>query len=443
MNNNYPAKHFVMSASHNKTRKPQQKVDNDIIKSAEAYRKRGAPCISYKFQRVKNSPVDELKFLMPIHKDIPVLAFQVTYAVMQGIKTAVVGSNEVGMVVDALRRYLGVPNENLVFVHEGEKLSLGNSIKRGARALDLEKNDFFWFVPLDMPFFYNYMDMLYDEDIRHNAIVADFNARERVFENCMELFPRNYYWKIKDGTQTYNVKEPAVFGFSSEIDIFELANEAYQRRQSGGFGAAQVFVMALKNMLKHPYTLVDKMGAVEWIDFATALMQKVTGRNASFYSNTAEQFGFFFDMAPIRCKAQHQDPFRVKDIDAWHDLWYYALAIRQNHGLEGIVPYAEQLEGFNEIMQRIKNDIGVLRDFPEYANQRAKALRTERLPFSAGELIAEPAPGEHLQATVEALYRQMEKFREDRPRHLPMVYTSMLQNKSAQDNKKETNFFGA
>lgn len=427
VNNNFPAKHFVMSASHNRTNKSQREVDKEIIKSAEEYRKRGAECISYKFKRVEEAPVDELKFLMPIYKDIPVLAFQITYAVMQGIKVAVVGSNEVGMVVDALKDYLPIQKENLIFVHEGEKLSLGNSIKRGARALNLKKNDFFWFVPLDMPFFYNYMDMLYDEDIRYNAVVADFNAKEKVFEDIPELFPRNYYWIMIDNGNKYTIKEPAVFGFSKNMDLFHIANEVYDKRESGKFGAKNVFALVFKNILKHPLATAERLTMPDLIDILKAFLQRVFKcKRTSFYSTTAEHFGYFLNMAPIKCKAEHRDPFRIKDIDAWHDLWYYALAIKKNNGLEGIVPYAQLLEGFDEVMQKIKNDIGVLRNFPEYANQRAKALRMEKLPFAKGELAVEPAKGENLEATIQALHKQMDIFREDESRRQEIIRLSLL-----------------
>jgi hypothetical protein len=405
-----------MSASHNKVLDMNQEaVDRKILKKAEEYRKKKS-MVSYKFQRVKNAPVDEVKFLTPIYKDIPILAFQVTYAMMNGLKVSVVGSDEVKLVVDKLREYLPIKKEDLIFVHEGEKLSLGNSISRGANALEMDSKDFFWFVPLDMPFHYDFASFVLDKDIKNHAMILDFNAKERVFENIPELFPRNYYLRMKYGGKTYSIKEPNIVGFSAGISsrLSSAADEAYAHRQSGAFGPKQLGLMTMNNIAKHLLFFFEKMeieGAFDLSSFAGWFVMPRLTKSAKplFKSETAEKLGYFINMAHVRCKAEHQDPFRVKDIDAWHDLWFYCLAVKENKGIQGIVPYAGLIEGFNDVMQTIKSDIGILKDFPRYANERADALKLGRPFNSNGELIVGPSYGEKIEETVEYLHNRLKK----------------------------------
>ncbi|MBI5390093.1 hypothetical protein HZB02_01255 [Candidatus Woesearchaeota archaeon] len=404
-----PVRHLVMSASHNITQKPQRQVDEGIIASAEKYRSRG-DMVSYKFQRVAGAQIDELKFLMPLWKDVPLLAHQVISAITHDLTVSVVGSKDVGLVVGAIQDYFKLNDRRLRFVDEGQQTSLANSLTRGRDALDLSDNHFFYFVPLDLPFFFRLRPMLDDEDAAHHIAVVDVNARERIFTGAGELFPRNYYWDLitsnGDGEVTYSIKEPNPIGFSGSIAFdrfFRTIDHMYAHRQGGDFGIDALIQHITRNMVQHPVQALRSIssgGARQLNDLYAWWKQ---GKRLTLHAEQLEQLGYFLQMAPIRIKAEHQDPFRLKDVDAWHDLFDYALVIRYNGGLQGIHAHATLIEGFQRPMESLKKEIPLLRNFPAYANERARQLGMP-LPYGKHQqLIAQPSCGTDIPGTVALL----------------------------------------
>ncbi|MBI5388860.1 hypothetical protein HZB01_00605 [Candidatus Woesearchaeota archaeon] len=466
-----PTAHFaILGASHNISDLTQDKVDEKIRASAEDYRAKG-DMVSYKYERVRTSKNDELKFLASLD-GIPLLCYQLTSLLMQGVKVAVVGSSEVGLIVQEQVDYLGVSKENVVFVHEGKSTSFGNTLSRGTAALRkdlrMEPKDSFYFIPADLPFFFNTVPLFFDKDMKDAKMLLDFNAREQMFPDGKELFPRNYYWRFKDNSKRYAIKEPGAFGFSASLHIEKMQSffdGMYANRQAGALGWGAIIKKGIerilgekthdvsrgqewKTLMKKGYAYLASAGSMlaspefyhttatlatlgvnfgvkaaynsmvtaqramngaksfkrKDMDYASHVLHSYTSNiPPGFDRRSIDYVGPLLFGGPVIAKAEHHDPFRVKDVDAWHDLWYYANIIKENGGLDGIYPYAKLLEGFKERVQSIQHQIGILQDFPAYANMRAEKLGMPQ-PFNAkGELIIGPAEGEDIQESIRVL----------------------------------------
>ena len=421
---------FVMSASHDKS-ESREEADEVIIKQARKYIKKKSPFVSFKFRRAKNDQVDENKFLIPLN-GVPVLAFQMINALASQVNVAVVGSEEVGLVVKKMKECFPEYSSRLAFAPEGDSLSLANSIKQGIAAarnsFGMCRGDFFYFVPLDLPFFYNIHDLLHDRDIHRYGCILDLNSREVVFDgNTPELFVRNYWFNLesKDGSVVH-FKEPNVYGFSQDLD-FRVVDEFYRTRNSGDLRFKDIIRMVMPNIIQD--MKIDYKRVLHAIGLLLAQSLKSglykIGRRDSirFTKDFMESVGYYIFNSPLLIKAEHKDPFRIRDIDAWQDLWYYRFILekakKQNpdsrfNGLETIYPHAEKIEQFSQAMRDIKGRIGLLSvDFAKYVNERYKALSILltcdelRVPFtSSGRFIDDPAFGDRIEDSVEVLRQQ-------------------------------------
>lgn len=433
--------YFVRSASHDILDSIEE-ANERIVKKVLKDQKKGSKCISLNFVRAK-SLIEENKFLLPIGRSeklkyVPIMALQIINDSETGISGPIVGSEQVGAVVNQLRKCFDHYNDKIVWTHEGEKLSLANSITKGVKSafdeFSMNKDDFFYFVPLDIPLFYDLEDLLIDNDIKKASCILDFNAKESIFAETPQIFLRNYYHTfINDNKEIFHIKEPNVYGFSAGLD-FEIVNEFYNRRQNGGLNVGSILKIVGNNLAKGLYCNMEK-GRVEQavigvIDLISEFINYKTGYNKEIKitKKTLEGIGYYVFNKPIIVKAQHQDPFRLRDIDAWHDLKYYWIVLEQvkkqnpnspYDGLETIYPHARQVIEFNDSMKEIKENIPILSNFSEYAKERFQTLNDLlpglKLPNSFEEWVEQgPEPGEDIKATVEVLKQNLHKYNQNK-----------------------------
>ncbi len=409
--------HVVISASHD-IYKSRSKVDKDTIDGAEAYRREGLSCISYKFRRAADDDIDENKALMPAYRDVPLVAHNIIARIRQGFTVAVVGSAEVKLVVDGLRDYLGVTEDRLKYVPEGK--SYAENVKKGRKALGLKKGQRYLFEPADVILDEDVSDLCADPDVAEYDCVANFNGQESAFSDTTEFFPRNYNFDFTDLDGIMQpTKECNKMVFSKRFPLWIL-NALYRNREKGRLNILPLLTLGGAKFLTRYHSLSQHTKEViRYNRQSLALRKEGIQRKFSFSAATAKEIMQAIFNRKLLIKADHKEPFRIKDIDAWHDLWYYQHIfdeVKQRYpdssldGLEHISRYAEDLVNFNERMQKIKGQIGVLKDFRGYANKRASDLQMEQQPFNKdGTLAIPPAKGEDIGASVDYLIQRKKK----------------------------------
>jgi hypothetical protein len=461
----FPIQHVVISAAQN-VYSSQRDRDKDNTKSINTYLTRGL-VPSCKFSRTADAILeqgyDENKAMFPIYGRVPVFVPTTIAALESGLEVAVVGSREVGKIVDALRDYYrltgrGEQAERLKWAPEyngledianddreiiaknRRKLKLGNSISSGAKALNLSEHNAFVFAAGDI-MFYDYLSVIYDPDTIHNSIVIDFNGKETIHPP----FPRNYYHIVidEDGRRIH-IKEPNVWVLGTELDFGLNADVTYENREKGRFGIGAVLKMVGSNMLKNP-DLVRIRDIYSMLSFSIEeLVSRLQGRSGlkrrvpSIFLKDLESLGEFINMSPVRFKAEHTDYLRLKDIDAAHDYVFYRLLLRDH--IDDIFPsvIAQMIKEFDAylVTKDITGDIVVVSEFPERMNDLVCRLQRrlckskidyelEQMFDSDGEFTAKPSDGEDLEAAVEISKRDKERFlRKHSSKRTPVILFS-------------------
>ena len=371
---------IVFSASHNVSKKKQEKIDKKTIKSANRYRRKGL-MPSYKFERVYGSQIDENKFLMPLYDKLNSIAFQLIPFAFQDTKISVVGSSTVAtyvnLIKDYLNQYHGISEEKIINVHEGptDKLSLKNSIKNGSDVL--KPIDKFAFIPSDVPLI-SIDDVIkeYDEFDHNNDLVKlNLNAKEKIFLR-KPFFSRNYYQYILENNKLYGVKEPNVYYFSDRFDNWDVINVLYSKRELGklkDFIIDEVSSLSVKDIFEISLDCFQ-------IFYRTLYHEKLVGT----ISQVESLGNKFLKKEGVRFAIDHTDPFRLKDIDAWHDLMYYRSIFskldEKYNGLNSIYKpeIANALLGFNDYLKSKRklffDTIPIVYNFNNYMAKRALEL---------------------------------------------------------------------
>jgi len=408
-------KKVAISAGHNLS-ESQEAADREILAKAARDKRAGRLCISHGFKRVEGALVDESKPLMPVFQRVPLIAHKLIRRVRQGLKVVVIGSDEVALVVESVRDCFGI--ESSVLRHTDEFPSLAQNIAAGARALNLGTKEGFVFESADTPYA-TIEDLLTDEDIREHILVADLNGRQTAFAGTTQFFPRNFYWQVQCGRRYIDAKEPNTWLFREDFP-FHLIDTFYDNRQGG----KQDILMILKLLDLPGLKDLKELPRSAWHDAYRGLMRVAMNRLTKqsttpwrFHATTVTDASRLLLKGPTaRFKVTHNDPFRMKDIDAWHDLWFYHHLVNesirrhgQEEGLSRLAPDAKEIIKYSEFVEQrgIANQIGVLSNFPQYANDRARALQLPYQPFSRdGTFRAPLEDGADIPAALEFLARR-------------------------------------
>ncbi|MBU0461437.1 MAG: hypothetical protein KJ574_02515 [Nanoarchaeota archaeon] len=430
-----PCTNIVISASHNKIRKrwyhlfrsSRDIADSRIMRKAYKDAARGSDCVSHNFLRAEGEEIDENKFLIPIVGHIPVVAFEMVYAAMLGLNTSVVGSDEVGKVVEAVKTSKKIPERNLdkiVFAHEGSKLSLPNSIQRGSDALHISDTDIFVFASADIPFAFADLELLLDPDWNDHDVILNFNSKQSMFQDKEPFISRNYYHIYFDeDDRQHHFKEPNIWQFSRKAleYILRAAPVMYENRQGGGVGLKEVAKLAAKRVW-HNWDKLSKAEKQDVKDAIRIAISHVFGskRRYLLHASTADKVASYVFGVPAKVKATHPNPWFMKDIDARHDLWFYMRvvqrAMEKYHAkdfgeLGRMNPYAEMIWDLEGVMREVGKEVPMIGRFPEIENARAAKLRMPQ-PFDAqSRLMICSAAGEDIDAAIEDLEQRTRAYK--------------------------------
>ncbi len=404
-----PCRHAVISASHNISKKSQSKVDKNTRKKAAKYLKQNSDFRNYKFQRVAGTEIDELKFLMPVVGHVPSVVFQIVYAAMNKIRASIVGSDQVGRVLEAVKESGVLPGaslDDLVHVHEGKHTSLRSSINNGWAGLEIDDDVPFLFISADLPFAFDYRRHLDDPDWENHIAILNFNSRQSIFKGN-DFFSRNYYQVFMEGTREFEVKEPNIWqltgksikGIDDYIDVF------YSNRNGGGFSLPRVIWHGPGKYLKAVKGLKPEqrkeMNHCLYTFMTRSFGSK--GKDQAQFSTLDAFASVLFD-GPVKVKAHHNNPWMLRDIDAWHDLFFYQQVVDhaldfynvKNFGeLTRLNPYAEQIWALEPVLTEVGQEMPIIGSFKDYANMRTSSLGFGPV-YKKGQLMVSPTPAENL-----------------------------------------------
>lgn len=409
-----------LSASHNVLSDKQSATDT-VLMSLIDYYKCGASCISIKYNRFSDNKadhVDENKFLMELDDNLLVMVPQLFKYVGLGLRVNVVGSKEVGIVVDTFKEFcLSKYNfkPDIKLVPEGEtsssrgmlwsagyavidnivnplnkmftgkplvkgnlrkvkkyKLSLSTSMKESMKLDELSPLEMAAFSPLDVPCATNDIEQMLDKDLDNYNFLMHLNPQKSTFYKGQKLFTRNFYtYLINENNQQVWCKEPQLYLISREAlpIVTFLGDVFYGNRQKGQLSIKKAMLSPFKDVSFIRKMLFDKNGSkAKW----------------GLHYFIAETLGYFIlGGHPVRLKAKHNDPFLLRDIDAVHDLNYYRALVkhakdtgRDYDGLEDLFLFGKQVCEFKEYVKGIRGNIGVLKDFGD--NEKVMSYHEKR-----------------------------------------------------------------
>jgi hypothetical protein len=434
---NYPIRHVAISASQN------------VYKSSEGMIKKEAGSFIYylknnlmpsiKFKRTADlilNGYDENKAMFPIYQNIPLFCITTIAALESGKIVSVVGSHEVGSMVNELKEYYSskgkeeiasslnwvpecdglegmVEESNAVIAQERGSLTISNSMNRLVGSLNLDKDDAFIFTSGDILFF-DYDRICSDKDLINHSLVLDLNGKETI----NPPFPRNYYHRLRTSDKgLIHFKEPNVWIIGSEFGSGHV-DTTYSNAQKGGFGFKVFLKMAARNMLRNP-------GLVSGGNLSFILSASLKGC-MSFFSRKVlkksyvpvydpqdiESIAKFLNMSPVKVKAEHDDYLRIKDVDGLHD-YIFIRRLLENH-CQDIFPskISESIQGFASYLNNDRvSRINIIREFPEVMMEKIERIEHEvqrrgldykiKKPFdNNGMFIAKEEENESLEGAV-------------------------------------------
>jgi hypothetical protein len=203
-----------------------------------------------------------------------------------------------------------------------------------------------------------------------------------------------------------------VYVFSKQFDRWSFIKEVYDRREKGELNLASATgILMRKRGISLPDTYRIPMSLPMVIADAGArfLWQKFAQKNV-FTRGGFQRFASLVLDRKVRATISHADPFRLKDIDAWHDLIFYRELFRwaDHRGqLNNILgPAAEAVHGFNEYLENrddLADQLPLVYRFDEYAQQRAQTLEMQEYLDVEGKFTERTRQDERIGELIEVL----------------------------------------
>ena len=413
---------IVISASHNISDEPQEALDQLVIKQDKEYAAQGK-MRSSKFKRSRPAKVDENKFAMALGSNtnltsVAMLALRL--ALEPNTNIAVVGGGAVethtALVMDFLAANYGI--KNITFVPEGTHPMIGNNMRNGKAALGNPRK--FAFISGDIP----YIDLgsllaqYSGFDPGKHDLWADLNSKTNIFPNDT-LFDRNYYHEFitADGTM-HPCKEPNIYFFGNEFNEWKLVNNIYHHREMGGGNMSAVARIIWRRLpmgiTRHDNSALDTFFSVAG-DIIPIIRHLKRTKKVKSSLSTVEKIGRLAMGRRVKFTAEHNDPFRLKDIDAFHDLAYYMCLydhLAESGGFASIYDTrtAQALGEFDtfigERRTSLADSLYLAFNIGKYIAQRDKELQMNEYRDDQGYFKLQPRPDERIPASVEFLQRR-------------------------------------
>lgn len=407
---------IILGVSHNIARSNQ---DSKIRKKAKT-----GSFPNYKFQRVRSAEYDEIKHLARLVGNIPVYAPPLLTATNMDCDIAVVGSEGVGKGVEALveENYVH-EKDRVVFGLEDDDPKFSRTFQIGAELLNLKPDDRVLFVAGDLPFFFDYSTLLFDQEWLDYVAKIDMNGRRSIFPTVAdEFFSRNFYHSMKiKGRGWVDFKEPNVLQFTGHAiqELLNFIDTLYGNRNSGGVSTSELTENSKGEILRRE----PSMNPLEWADIiwggvCGGLRKLGLPKKIKFHESSGNKFASKLFDGNVLVSADHSDPWRLRDVDAWHDLFFYQNIIKvalevyhaRNFGeLTNIHPYASQIWSTNALFEEVNQEVPFTRAFYSYAAERGEILGFGNAYEEDGKLLVEPHETENIYGAISDLERRTKK----------------------------------
>lgn len=404
----------IVSFSHNRCESRKQATAMSVAKARKEIAQ-GKKGVSHLILRAKDDDIDQLKFLFLIH-GIPIMCYALGNLLLSSLKEiVVVGSQEVKRTLDAFMETVDTQGKVIKFAPEDpDNLSLTNTMLLGYEQLAPDPDEMILFQPGDLPFLYDFENIIRDKDIANHNLILWVNSREKMFPNYKqdpgsEFVQRNYHYRTifddDEAGKVQEVKEPNIYPINLariESDIIELLHSS--RKDGKILKAGLIKALSAPGRLFRIFPLV-----IDTVFFG--------GRLKKLRPNDEYQFGMkrsVFDRiaslllnTPFITK-MHGDPAFVADVDAledWEDFESLAYYACQKHGEEGLTlihPFGSELLHFRDkAMPELKKELPIYHDFPAYINGIYRTLEMDYVPY---DLQGRYSPPEGGKANAERAY---------------------------------------
>ncbi len=369
--------------------------------------------------------IDVNKNNFPIYGYVSSFMLELMHIVKIASQVAVVGSHEVEIQVEAYRSFLIERGEKtiadkIVFIHEGNKLSLNSTINKGSKALKLKKGEKFIFSTGDIPFA-SYADHLNDPESSSFDFVIDLCAKQVIFPDGNELFPRNYYQKFPIEERFVDVKEPNIMQLVYDNKILNVTKAFFQKKRSNGVVGKKKFWIGLgANYLKnYPLTLLRLFNKEfrEEIKNGILTVKENLMKNHQYSPETISPLVKKLTGYSMKLKAEHKDPFMLKDIDGWQDLFYYLRIMDSasqesaygSNAIKMLLPFGEEVVAFDNYLRQIniEQTVPILKHMPKVAQFYAEKLGLGDV-YHVDKLVVKTHPKENIQASIDYLIKRTE-----------------------------------
>jgi len=416
----------IVSFSHNRV-ESRKLADERSISKARKEMAQGKLGISHLILRAKDDEIDRLKFLFPVH-GIPIMCYALGNLLLSSLEEiVVVGSDEVKTVLEEFLEIVGSHGKKIHFSQEDpNNLSMTNTMILGKHKLMPGTDELILFQPGDLPFMYDFENVIQDEDNRNHNLILWINSREKMFphyqdEPDSEFVRRNYHYRALEGKngslRVHEVKEPNVYPINLAAIETDIIENLHSSRKDG-----KVLWAGLTKALKQPGRLLKVFPILfEHILFFNSKLKKLRPNDNCQFGMQLTHFNKVTSLllnTPFTTKI-NSDPAFVSDVDAledWEDFEALTHFSQEKHGDEGlsrIHPFGNELINFREkAMPRLKTLIPLYADFPAYMNDLYKSLEMEGVPFdSHGKYIPTPEKLEQVEKAYDWYCEKSKKFK--------------------------------
>lgn len=363
---------IIVGASHNRSQKTRSQLDQIVLSDAEGYRRKNRVS-SDKMIRSIHDDVDESKFNAEIvdymtSVEIMLLSFALSDFAKFDLLT--VGNKETGKDVADVNKFLrenydGV--DQTAFIREGTPTSLDGTVRSGVNGLGNPEKYAFITGDLVFPDRINVLEQFQSFNPKQYALWLDLNAIKKIMPTDeLKLFDRNCYASIIQDGELLPNKEPNLDLFSSRYKQWEAMNIAYTERAGGKLMKILTFYELLKHREPDENRTQYSPGR-----FATAIIRSLyhTTKNwqKTFRQDDAEVIFSTILGNDIHLTALHNDPWLLRDIDAYHDLVFYRL----------LASHIKEHGGWKSIFEpRVAN---ALEQYAQFQAQQPEEVKQERI----------------------------------------------------------------
>ena len=385
----------IVSFSHDRCESRKQANALSVAKASKEIAQ-GKKGISHLILRAKDDEIDQLKFLFLIH-GIPIMCYALGNLLLSSLKEiVVVGSHEIKQALDAFLETVDTQGKIIKFALEDpDNLSLTNTMLLGYEQLAPDPDEMILFQPGDVPFLYDFENVIRDKDIANYNLILWTNSREKMFPKYKvdpgsEFVQRNYHYRSiydDDGAGVvHEIKEPNIYPINLsaiESDIIELLHSS--RKDGKILKAGLIKAMSKPGRLFEIFPLM--INTVLFFDRRLKKLRPNDTYQFGMQKNVFDRIASLLLNTPFTSKI-HEDPAFVSDIDAledWEDFESMTHYAWQKHGEEGLTlihPFGSELLQFRDkAMPGLMKELPIYHDFPAYINAIYQTLEMDYVPY--------------------------------------------------------------